>query len=64
MKAKATFVFEFEPNTSYLSPELLKCPDINEYMAENAFEYILDNDDIEADDFDFEIIDDHNEPKS
>ena len=58
MKVKATFVFEFTPNTSGLSPEFIKRTGMAQGMAECELEYILDNGGLTPEDFDLEVIDD------
>lgn len=63
MKVKATYVFDFEPDTSDLNPEFVDIKGIAQAMAENELKYMLENNEITTDDFDFEVTDDHDDHK-
>lgn len=61
MKVKATYVFDFEPDTSDLNPEFVDIKGVALEMATNELKTILQNDEITIHDFAFEVIDDHDD---
>lgn len=58
MKVKATYIFEFEPDTSAVkeNKELF-----SKEVTKGELTYMLNQRQITADDFDYEVIDDHND---
>lgn len=62
MLVKATFIYEFEPDTSELT-ELVDKKVIAEDITRMTLQNELDNNEIFADDFEYEVIDDNNDHK-
>lgn len=60
MKVKATYVFEFEPDTSDISSHK---KEIAEDLARYELDDMLKNHQITSEDFAFEVIDDGNDHK-
>lgn len=61
MRVKATYVFDFEPDTSDLNPEFVDIKGLAEDLAKNELESMLKYNEITTEDFDFEVIDDHDD---
>lgn len=60
MKVRATYVFEFEPDTSDMDAFVdKKC--IAEDLTRMEIQEELNNDNISADDFTYEVIDDNDD---
>lgn len=59
MKVKATYVFEFEPDTSDINPEFSGLKDIAKEMTKTELAYMLKHSEITTKDFDFEVINDY-----
>ena len=63
MKVKATYVFDFEPDTSDLNPAFVDIKGLAEDLAKNELATMLKYGEITTDDFEFEVTDDHDDHK-
>lgn len=63
MKVESKFVFRFYPDTSDLDPEFVDVKGAAKDMAAAELAYMLAHGDITVDDFDFKVIDDHDDHK-
>lgn len=63
MKVESKFVFRFYPDTSDLDPEFVDIKAAAKAMAAAELAYMLAQGDITVEDFDFKVIDDHDNHK-
>lgn len=63
MKVESKYVFHFYPDTSDLDPKFVNVKGAAKDMAAAELAYMLEHGDITVEDFDFKVIDDHDDHK-
>lgn len=63
MKVIATYTFEFYPDTSDLDDTVIDKKGLAEDLTEKELQYMINDGEITAKDFDYKVVDDHNDHK-